>query len=117
MTAVSRRSVLKAGAIAGAAAALPLTAARGEARVVVYDSRIAGSAAFAGGRGIDLARGILSVRRELARVPRGATIEGLTRWSDWVGLRGMLQDRGFRTVGEVRRDRAQAHFRWTMRPR
>ncbi|MDE2561438.1 MAG: hypothetical protein KGL48_04250 [Sphingomonadales bacterium] len=117
MIRTSRRAVLKGGALAGAAAALPLAARRTEARVVVYDSRVAVSQVFAGGEGIDLAQGMTAARRALAQLPRGVCVEGLTRWSDWVGLRGLLQDRGFRTEAETRAPGSPALFRWTMRGR
>lgn len=117
MTRVSRRMVLKGGALAGAAAALPLAACRAEARVLVYDSRLPAWRGFAAGQGIDLAQGMSAARRALAQVPRGASVEGLTRWSDWVGLRGMLQDRGFRTEIETRAPGSTALFRWRMRAR
>lgn len=117
MIRASRRAVLKGGALAGAAATLPLAARRAEARVVVYDSRIAGSQHFAAGQGIDIAQGMLFARRALALVPHGARVEGLTRWSDWVGLRGLLQDRGFRTDAETRVPGSPALFSWTMRGR
>lgn len=117
MTRISRRGVLKGGALAGAAAVLPLAVRRAEARVLVYDSRIEASQEFAAGQGIDIAQGMLTARRALANLPRCASVVGLTRWSDWVGLRGMLQDRGFRTEAEAHAPGSPALFRWSMRAR
>ena len=57
----SRRSLLKGGALAGAMAAVPVAVRAAEAAaVVVYDSRLAESARFGAGQGIDLAH--LSLR-------------------------------------------------------
>jgi hypothetical protein len=92
-----RRGVLKGGALAGAVAAVPVAVRAAEAvAVVVYDSRLAESASFAGGRGIDLAR--RSLREAHAMLAGAARVEGLTRWSDWTVLRGLLEEQGLRQM-------------------
>lgn len=97
-----RRGVLKGGALVGAVAAVPVAAqaAAGVAAVVVYDSRLAESASFAGGRGIDLAA--MSLRDAHAALAGATRVEGLTRWSDWTVLRGLLEEQGLRRTGETR---------------
>ncbi|MEI6641785.1 MAG: hypothetical protein WCL10_07080 [Novosphingobium sp.] len=98
----TRRGLLKGGALAGAAAAIPVAAgaAAGVVAVVVYDSRLAESASFAGGQGIDLAR--LSLREVQAALAGATRVEGLTRWSDWTVLRGLLEEQGLRRRAETR---------------
>lgn len=98
----TRRGLLKGGALAGAAVAVPVAAhgAAVAAAVVVYDSRLAESASFAGGQGIDLAA--LSLREAHAALAGAARIEGLTRWSDWTVLRGLLEEQGLRRTAETR---------------
>lgn len=121
MSAISRRAMLKGSALVSAAVAVPAGAAaiRG-AGLLVFDSSVAVSRAFArqasAARRLDLAdehaAGFVRVR---AGLPRGKTIEGLTRWSDWVGLRSELESQGWRTVRENPVTAHAALFRWTMR--
>lgn len=120
---VSRRSMLKGGALAGSALAMPAIAMEMQGfPVVVFDSRIAESVAFAvaqaGAKTIDMAHGAEAGWRALGDPGR---VTGLTRWSDWTALRGALEEKGLRTIDEVRaaaplsgRDHL---FRWTMAPR
>lgn len=115
-----RRGVLKGGALVGAVAAMPLAAQAAEAdAVVVYDSRLAESASFGGGDGIDLAR--VSLREAHAALAGAARIEGLTRWSDWTVLRGLLEEQGLRRTAETRvgAPLSDHHglLRWTMAAR
>lgn len=123
---LTRRNALKTSAVLGAAAAVPLAASRaGAVSLVVHDSRLSASRAFLAaqgqGRRLDIAgeedRFWASVRSGL---PHLALVEGLTRWSDWVQLRGALEERGLRLVSETRLDRrsgADNLYRWTMRRR
>ncbi|MBX9664513.1 hypothetical protein [Novosphingobium sp.] len=97
----TRRDVLKSGVLAGAVAAVPVAAHAAQAEaVVVYDSRLAESASFAGGRGIDLA--VVSLRDAHAALADAERVEGLTRWSDWTVLRGLLEEQGLRRTAETR---------------
>jgi hypothetical protein len=97
----SRRGLLKGGALAGAVAAVPVAVRAAEvAALVVYDSRLAESASFAGGQGIDLAA--MSLREAHAALAGAARVEGLTRWSDWIVLRGLLEEQGLRRTAETR---------------
>ena len=52
-----------------------------------------------------------SARYQL-KPPRGSAIMGLTRWSDWNGLRGVLSEQKFRTRREVHV--GDAEFLWIM---
>jgi len=97
----TRRALLKGSALAGAVAAVPVAARAAEAAaLVVYDSRLAESASFAGGQGIDLAD--MSLRDAHAALAGAARVEGLTRWSDWTVLRGLLEEQGLRRTAETR---------------
>ncbi len=113
-----RRGLLKGGALAGAAAAIPGTVQAAEAHFV-HDSRLAESAAFGGGQGIDLAR--VSLREAHAALVDAARVEGLTRWSDWTVLRGLLEAQGLRRCAETQvRAPLSGHdglMRWTMATR
>lgn len=111
---LSRRSFLQAGAVATAAVAPTLAfAARGPA-LVIFDSRIAESLAFARGfaaPAIDVAREDANLWRQLrAAAPEGQVI-GLTGWNDWVLARGYLEEKGKRLREEVATGQL---FRWTM---
>ncbi|MFN3457797.1 MAG: twin-arginine translocation signal domain-containing protein [Novosphingobium sp.] len=117
---VSRRSMLKGSALAGAVAATPAMAAMAKpAPLVVFDSRIPESAAFAAGQGavrmIDLAHGTAEGARAI-KSPSAVT--GVTRWSDWTALRGIMESQGLRLHEETRATAplsGRAHlFRWTM---
>lgn len=119
MSGLSRRGVLKAGAVVGAAVGVPAgaMALRG-AGLVIHDSRVPESLAFAraaGGAGLDLAQEhgqrFATVR---AGLPKGGAIEGLTRWSDYVALRRELHRQGFRVTAEAR---SGALIRWSMASR
>ncbi len=119
MSGVTRRGMLKAGAVAGAAVAVPAGAMAFRAgATVVHDSRVPESLAFArsfGGGGIDLAtehgQRFAGLR---AGLPKGRGIEGLTRWSDYVALRRELFRQGFRVTAEAR---SGALIRWSMAAR
>lgn len=118
MRVATRRGVLKGGVIATAAITVPAGAAALRlAGLVVYDSDSAESRAFVRSAGVvrklDLAeehRARFATLR--AGLPSGKTIEGLTRWSDWVGLRSELESQGWRFAFEARSGKL---YRWTMR--
>jgi hypothetical protein len=122
---VSRRSMLKAGAIATAAVSIPAFAADNYSSLVMFDSRIPESRAFAkqvGGAGatvIDLANiestQWAALRADFAGKHR---VAGLTGWTDWVTARGFLEERGLRFTSETSVPApvsGKAHlFRWEM---
>jgi hypothetical protein len=120
---VTRRSMLKGSALAGAIAATPAVAAMtAPAPLVVFDSRIPESAAFAKSQGsglrLDLADGTAKVARAID-FPQAVT--GLTRWSDWIALRGIMEAQGLRLSEETRTAAplsGRSHlFRWAMAAR
>jgi hypothetical protein len=120
MNPVTRRNVLKGAAVAGVATAAPLgAAALGPRRLVIFDSRLPASLAFArtmpAAQAIDLAEAhatrFTALRQDL---PKGLTVEGLTRRSDLIALRHELGRQGWRLSAEAP---IRGLFRWTMRQR
>lgn len=120
MNALTRRSVLKGAAVVGAAGALPLgAAAMGVQRIVIFDSRLPASVAFArtmpAAYTIDLAEAHATSFATLRRgLPGGMTVEALTRRGDMVDLRHELVRQGLRLSGQPRYG---ALVRWSMKPR
>lgn len=120
---LSRRTMLKGSALAGATVAKSAIAASiHHAPVVVFDSRIPESRALAaahpGSRCVNLEQGLATVRHVLGR-PQA--VIGLTRWSDWTALRGLFEEQGLRLEEEMRAPSplsSRTHlFRWTMTAR
>jgi hypothetical protein len=120
MSALSRRSVLKGAAVAGVAAAAPLGArAIGAKRLVIFDSRLPASLAFARTtpalHRIDLADAHATRFTVLRQgLPQGLIVEGLTRRSDLIALQHELGRQGLRISRDVQ---AGSLFRWTMQGR
>ncbi|MFV0645071.1 MAG: twin-arginine translocation signal domain-containing protein [Sphingomonadaceae bacterium] len=128
MMPVSRRSLLKISAAAGAVLGVPAAQAWAASRpaLVIHDSRLRESDAFIAAwphiRRIDIAaeeaRMWVGIRTHMAGYGR---VEGLTRWSDWVQLRGALQEKGLRVSHESHIPSHQAGlndlFRWTLQHR
>lgn len=125
MSAIGRRDFFALSGAALAGAAMSSAAAAGARPIAVYDLRIAESAKFAAHAA---ARGQLlfdvsdqhdtfwkAARRHAFDTNE---ISGLTRWSDWVALRGHLSERGFRVAREERIDTLTGPtlFAWTMKP-
>lgn len=119
---VSRRSMLKAGAAASAAITVPAFAAARVSTLILFDSRIPESRAFArtvSGVMIDLAdietAQWAKLRADFAGKHRAL---GLTGWTDWVTARGFLEERGLRLTSETSVPApvsGKAHlFRWEM---
>lgn len=125
MSALDRRTLLKVGAAGGLAVATPAAAAMGQATVILYDSRIPEALAFARttahSGAIDLYREHHTHFADLRSGAHPRRIEGLTRWSDWVAIRGELEAQGFRLVSEApvaAPASGRGHlFRWSMRRR
>lgn len=112
---LSRRTVLKSGVasalVAGAGVSHIASAAPA---LLVYDSRVAASAAFAlcqPAPAIDIATEDSALWRSLRAFGANGPVAGLTSWSDWVVIRGLLEEKGLRMTSETRQDRL---FRWTM---
>jgi len=114
---VTRRNMLKAGgALALVSSAGVRAATQSGTALVVYDSRIAQSRAFAidaqrlGVEVVDVAHQDRARWHVLRNAPAGRVI-GLTRWSDYVQARGALEDQRKRLRSEVAHGRL---FRWEM---
>lgn len=114
---VNRRTLIKAGAATAVAATATVRSAAAETpALVVFDSRLPESIAFAasfGGAKLDVAH---EDRQFWTRLRRGAPegrVIGLTRWSDLVVVRGELERQGKRLLSE-RQDHTHAPFRWEM---
>lgn len=124
MSGLRRRDLIKGAAGLGALA-LPLRA-RAMTRcvdLIVYDRRIAESRAFARTAGpvsrLEVTEAHCSRWAQLrAPLGRGRRVEGLTTWSDWIGLRGELELQGLRWVREelvnAPVSRHASLVRWTM---
>lgn len=112
---MNRRSLLKRGAVLGGIAASPAAIqALTPPSLSIYDSRSLPGRAFAllaGGRKIDLAEEHGTMLRGLRSLAPKCQVEGLTSWSDYVVVRGLLEERGLRVRHEARHGRL---FRWTM---
>jgi len=121
---VSRRGLLKNAFIAAAAAgtgwsaagratASPATAPiRSDLRI--YDSRLPSSRDWLGERSelaIDVAEEHASRWNRLRSLTPGGPVAGLTTWSDYVQVRGLLQEKGCRLRVEARVGRL---FYWEM---
>jgi hypothetical protein len=122
---VSRRTLLKSVGVAGAATALPAQAFAASPALAVYDSRLPEGAAFGatakaqGLHTVDVAggdRAILQIARH--SLSTSDTVVGLTGWSEWVIVRGLLEERGKRLSQERRvthsGKRNATPFEWTM---
>jgi hypothetical protein len=106
--------LLKSGALAGGIVAAPVAArAFDRPTLTIFDSRALPSHAFGHGqRGpkIDVAQEDAMLWRSLRMASKGR-VEGLTSWSDWVLVRGLLEEKGLRVKHEAK---AGKLFRWTM---
>lgn len=127
MTVLARRDLLKATALTGVLAVpAGIAVTRGRAPVLVFDSRIAEARGFAamlsGAPAMDLASADATRWKAIrAGMPRGRTVEGLTRWSDWIAVRGELEAQGLRLAHEAILRRSSSRrsdlVRWGMVPR
>ncbi|HWJ71302.1 MAG TPA: twin-arginine translocation signal domain-containing protein [Sphingobium sp.] len=119
---VSRRDILGAAALLGAAGAFGLHRMAGQGgapapRVVIYDSRKPASLAYArslsGVTRIDLAQEQAANWRSIRALDRQGPVAGVTGWTDYVAARGWLEQRGLR-VAVQDHDRQHDLIRWTM---
>lgn len=113
---LSRRNLLASGAAAATTAAVGGSrfAADAPSALVVYDSRRADSLAFArsiAAPRIDIAQEDGNFWRAVRSIAVDGAVVGLTGWTDWVLVRGMLEERGKRMRHQARVGRL---FQWTM---
>ena len=113
---VTRRSMLQGALLAAAAASMGSNrapAAPSDA-LLVYDSRLPQSRELRTrheGPTVDLCREHANFWRTLRSTRRRERVVGLTRWSDLVQARSLLQERGLR----LRRERRQGElYYWEM---
>lgn len=115
MTLSRRTMLISSAAIAATMASAAGVAATGLApALVVFDSRSALSIAFASGHAaprIDVAHEDANLWRGLRSVAAHGAIIGLTGWSDWVVVRGLLEEKGKRLKAE---NRSGKLFQWSM---
>jgi hypothetical protein len=109
----------------GAASAVPTMATSRAPALALFDSNIPEARAFAkaaarkGIATIDVAGGDKALREIALRTPDvGGTIIGMTGWSDWVVLRGLMEEQGKRLRNESRivhkGTRQATPFEWVM---
>lgn len=113
---LNRRTLIKTGVLTAASAATLKSAAAQGPALVVFDSRLPESVAFAeglSGAKLDVAHEDRTFWAALrAGAPKGRVV-GLTRWSDLVVVRGELEAQGKRLKAERQRD-PHAPFQWEM---
>jgi hypothetical protein len=122
---VSRRTILKGAGALGAVSAAAVVAQEKNLLIAVFDSRLPEANAFAadarqrGLKTIDISandREIWQIAREDLVVSE--TIIGLTGWSDWLMLRGLLEEQGKRMTHQRRLthtgNRLATPFEWSM---
>lgn len=112
---LSRRSLIKSGVLATVIAATTVRVlATPRPALVIYDSRLPQSSDFARTwhtPKIDVAHEDAHFWRTLRTVAPDGTIMGITSWSDWVIVRGLLEEKGMRVKEEAA---SGTLFRWTM---
>ncbi len=111
---IGRRALLKAGA-AGIAASASAPVVSRQYSLIVFDSRLPPSRAFARNApaSIDIAREDANFWRSL-RDARTRPVSGLTGWSDFVTARGFLEERGLRVKAQSPLPGEPHLFRWEM---
>lgn len=114
---VSRRGLLKLGTLA-AVASIPtgMAIARKRPSLVIFDSRLPQSIAFArahGGRAIDIAHENTQFWRAIRTASPKGRVVGMTRWSDLVLVRATLEEKGKRMQHQAQADPHQP-FIWEM---
>ena len=111
---INRRTLLKNGSlVAGIVATTGAGRAFEGPAIIIYDSRDLKSRAFAyrkPGPKIDVAQEDVQMWRSLRTINK-RRVEGLTIWSDWVLVRGLLEEKGLRVKQEAK---IGSLFRWTM---
>jgi hypothetical protein len=125
MSEITRRSILIGAGLGGAALAVPAFAhAQSRPALAVYDSRLPQSLQFAAeckAKGIklfdiaDQESGLWRACRDGFGVGEGDTIIGMTAWSDWVALRGLLHEQQRRVRSESRVEAGgRSLFSWSV---
>ncbi|MBB3954879.1 hypothetical protein [Novosphingobium sediminicola] len=113
MLRLSRRRMMQGAGAAGLIAARPALAAAAPA-LLVYDSRLPESAAFAAASSTPLRHDLAQGRLDPRRIGLVSRIEGLTRRSDYVALSLALRLHGMRSKDERRLSTRDHLFRWSL---
>ncbi|NOW47195.1 hypothetical protein FHW96_003373 [Novosphingobium sp. SG751A] len=113
MLRISRRRMMQGAGAAGLIAARPALAVAAPA-LLIYDSRIPESAAFAAASATPLRHDLAQARLDPRRVAAVGRIEGLTRRSDYVALSLALRLHGMRSQDERRLSTRDHLFRWSL---
>jgi hypothetical protein len=113
---LSRRTMIQSSAAVVALGATNANARAVAAQpgLIIFDSRVAASRAFAADFAaphIDVATEDLLLWRSLRTVAVSGPVLGLTGWSDWVVVRGLLQEKGKRLKQE---SKSGTLFLWRM---
>jgi hypothetical protein len=112
---LSRRTLIKAaGVVTATSGASVAVMAKAQSQLVVFDSRKAASRNFATlhvASRIDVAKEDVHFWRSLRSAREYNRIVGATAWSDWVIVRGFLEESGKRLVREEQRGDV---FLWEM---
>jgi hypothetical protein len=100
MSDVTRRALLGGAATLTGGAVAPSMLVRSAVKLHIFDSRF-GVAAAAALAYHDIATEDASLWRASRNLvlQSGDRVTGVTRWSDWVSLRGLFSERGLRTSG------------------
>jgi hypothetical protein len=103
---ITRRSVLQGALVVAATLSAGTSGALAPPpALLVYDSRLAQSRTFGSrhaGRAVDLAGEHVNLWRNLRSVRTTGTVVGLTRWSDYVQARALLEEQRLRLRTEAR---------------
>lgn len=112
---LSRRALIKSGVTISAIASVGGKAtAFSSPKLVIFDSRSLASITFArryAAPRIDVAKEDEKFWRALRTASPEGRVVGMTGWSDFVIVRGLLEEKGKRLKGQMPTQRL---FRWTM---
>ncbi len=112
---LDRRTMLKTSAVlASTVAARGTGFAQPHTILIVFDSRLPKSRTFARaytGPRIDVAQEDRNFWRKVRATHPVGPVSGMTSWSDWVMVRGLLEEQGKRLKSQ---QRVGALFRWEM---
>jgi hypothetical protein len=113
MSGITRRSVIGGATLVGGLAVIPVSFPRSAPALHIFDSRLVASRSPA--RAFhDIANEDAALWRATRNllVSRGDRVSGVTCWSDWIAIRGLLSERGLRT----QRFKIEGHISfWEMR--
>ncbi len=101
---LTRRTLISSSAAAALVTINPVLArAPAQKKLAIFDSRLAASRALvASGQMLDVATQDATQWKQLRNLPRDIqSVVGATSWSDWVVIRGLLEERRLRVTSET----------------